>query len=69
MALCVVAIWGTNFVVIRLGLDDLPPLFLAAVRFFFVVFPLVFFLFPAFYVVTLGPAVIQFVRVLFPMAQ
>ena len=44
MALCVVAIWGTNFVVIRLGLDDLPPLFLAAVRFFFVVFPLVFFL-------------------------
>ena len=26
------------------------------------VFPLVFFLFPAFYVVTLGPAVIQFVR-------
>jgi len=33
------------------------------------VFPLVFFLFPAFYVVTLGPAVIQFVRILFPMAQ
>lgn len=33
------------------------------------VFPLVFFLFPAFYVVTLGPAVIQFVRVLFPLAD
>jgi tight adherence protein C len=33
------------------------------------VFPLVFFLFPAFYVVTLGPAVIQFIRVLFPMAE
>jgi tight adherence protein C len=33
------------------------------------VFPLVFFLFPAFYVVTLGPAVIQFVRVLFPMVK
>ncbi|MEO5897252.1 MAG: type II secretion system F family protein [Vicinamibacterales bacterium] len=33
------------------------------------VFPLVFFLFPAFYVVTLGPAVIQFIRILFPMAQ
>ena len=29
------------------------------------VFPLVFFLFPAFYVVTLGPAVIQFIRVFF----
>jgi tight adherence protein C len=33
------------------------------------VFPLVFFLFPAFYVVTLGPAVIQFVRILFPLAE
>ena len=31
------------------------------------VFPLVLFLFPAFYVVTLGPAVIQFVRVFFTM--
>lgn len=33
------------------------------------VFPLVFFLFPAFYVVTLGPAAIQFIRVLFPLAD
>jgi tight adherence protein C len=33
------------------------------------VFPLVFFLFPAFYVVTLGPAVIQFVRVFFPLVN
>jgi tight adherence protein C len=33
------------------------------------VFPLVFFLFPAFYVVTLGPAVIQFIRILFPLAE
>ena len=32
------------------------------------VFPLVFFLFPAFYVVTLGPAAIQFIRVFFPLA-
>jgi len=29
------------------------------------VFPLVFFLFPAFYVVVLGPSVIQFIRILF----
>lgn len=38
------AVWGTNFVVIRLGLDDLPPLFFAALRFAFAAFPLVFFL-------------------------
>jgi tight adherence protein C len=31
------------------------------------VFPLVFLLFPAFYVVTLGPAVIQFVRIFFKL--
>jgi tight adherence protein C len=33
------------------------------------VFPLVFFLFPAFYVVTLGPAAIQFIRVFMPLAN
>lgn len=33
------------------------------------VFPLVFFLFPAFYVVTLGPAAIQFIRVLMPLGE
>ncbi len=33
LALAVVAVWGTNFVVIRLGLDALPPLLFAALRF------------------------------------
>lgn len=33
LALAVMAVWGTNFVVIRFGLDHLPPLLFAALRF------------------------------------
>lgn len=33
LALAVVAVWGTNFVVIRFALDTLPPLTLAVLRF------------------------------------
>ena len=44
MALLVVAIWGSNFVVIRLALNHLPPLFFATLRFAFVFFPLAFFI-------------------------
>ena len=44
LALVVVAVWGTNFVVIRWGLDELPPLTFAALRFTFAVLPAVFFL-------------------------
>jgi O-acetylserine/cysteine efflux transporter len=33
LALAVVAVWGTNFVVIRFALDTLPPLALATLRF------------------------------------
>ena len=44
LALAVMAVWGSNFAVIRLGLDDLPPLFFAALRFTFVVLPAVFIL-------------------------
>jgi O-acetylserine/cysteine efflux transporter len=44
LALAVVAVWGTNFVVIRLALDRLPPLAFATLRFFFALVPAVFFL-------------------------
>ena len=44
LALAVVFVWGTNFVVIRLGLNALPPLLFASLRFTFVLLPMVFFL-------------------------
>ncbi len=44
LALAIVFVWGTNFVVIRLGLDVLPPLFFATLRFCFVLVPAAFFL-------------------------
>ena len=44
LALAVVAVWGTNFVVIRIGLDPLPPLTFAVLRFTFALLPAVFFL-------------------------
>lgn len=44
LALLVVAIWGSNFVVIKLALDTLPPLLFAALRFFFALLPAAFFL-------------------------
>nr|MBO2508726.1 O-acetylserine/cysteine exporter [Bacillota bacterium] len=39
LALLIVTIWGANFTVIRLGLDGVPPLLLAALRFAFVAVP------------------------------
>lgn len=44
LALAVVAVWGTNFVVIRIGLDHLPPLLFAALRFVLAALPGVFLL-------------------------
>jgi O-acetylserine/cysteine efflux transporter len=44
LALAVVAVWGTNFVVIRIGLNHLPPLTFATLRFTFALLPAVFFL-------------------------
>lgn len=43
LALAVVAVWGTNFVVIKFALAHLPPLALATLRFALVVVPAVFF--------------------------
>ena len=44
LALAVVAVWGTNFVVIRVALNHLPPLILAALRFSFAFLPAAFFI-------------------------
>lgn len=43
LALGVVTIWGVNFVVIKIGLQDLPPILFTALRFLFAALPLVFF--------------------------
>jgi len=43
LALAVVAIWGTNFVVIRLGLDAFAPFTFAALRYTFSFLPFIFF--------------------------
>lgn len=42
-ALVIVCAWGVNFVVIKLGLGEIPPLLLGALRFTFVVFPAILF--------------------------
>ena len=44
LALSVVAVSVTNFVVIRIGLDELPPLLFATLRFFFALLPAAFFI-------------------------
>lgn len=40
LALLVAAIWGLNFVIIEVGLDDFPPLLLSALRYVFASLPL-----------------------------
>ena len=44
IALVVIVAWGVNFVVIKVGLDGLPPMLLGALRFLLVAFPAVFFI-------------------------
>jgi O-acetylserine/cysteine efflux transporter len=43
LALAVMAVWGTNFVVIRVALAHLPPLFMALLRFTFAFLPMALF--------------------------
>ena len=44
LALAVVAVWGSNFVVIKIALGHLPPLLFAALRFTLALLPAMFFL-------------------------
>lgn len=44
LALGVVTVWGTNFVVIKVALGQMPPLLFASLRFVMVLLPMVFFL-------------------------
>lgn len=44
VAAALVLIWGLNFVVIKFGLQGVPPLALGALRFVFVAFPAIFFI-------------------------
>jgi len=43
LALLVVTVWGVNFTVIKLSVAELPPVLVAALRFFFAAVPAVFF--------------------------
>lgn len=43
LALLVIVVWGLNFVVIRFGLDELPPMLLGALRFMLAAFPAILF--------------------------
>ena len=44
LAILVVAIWGWNFVIIQIGLHDVPPFLLCFSRFFLTSIPAIFFI-------------------------
>jgi len=44
LGIIVVILWGLNFIAIKLGLANMPPLLLATIRFIVVCFPAIFFL-------------------------
>ncbi len=46
VTLILILIWGVNFVVIQVALQELPPILLTFLRFFFAAFPAVFFFKP-----------------------
>ena len=43
LALVVIIVWGLNFVVIKVGLHDMPPMLLGALRFILAAFPAILF--------------------------
>lgn len=44
LALVVIIVWGLNFVVIKIGLHDMPPMLLGALRFLLAAFPAILFI-------------------------
>lgn len=44
LAILVAAVWGCNFIFVKLGVHEIPPLFLCAVRFFLASVPAIFFI-------------------------
>lgn len=44
LALVVIVVWGMNFVVIKVGLDAIPPMLLGALRFMLAAFPAILFI-------------------------
>jgi O-acetylserine/cysteine efflux transporter len=44
LALAIVAVWGTNFVVIKISLESFPPFLFAALRYIFALLPVIFFI-------------------------
>ncbi|MCY4032132.1 MAG: EamA family transporter [Hyphomicrobiales bacterium] len=43
-AVLISAIWGTNFLITKVGLQELPPIFFTCLRYSAIVFPLIFFI-------------------------
>lgn len=44
LVLFIAAAWGINFIFIRIGLEEIPPFLLCAIRFFFCAVPAIFFI-------------------------